>query len=338
MAYISTLIILTVLILILLFFYFSAMRKKSEDKSLLIMQEQINGLRQEMNQNFANFLNQFQQTTGSLNLRLDNAAAVIRDVSKSLGQLQEGTKQVMEIGKDISRLQEILRAPKPRGILGELFLEELLSQLYFPADSYRLQYEFKGGKKCDAILILGGKLLPIDAKFPLEDFQRILEAADKEERNRRRKEFFRRVKGHIDDIAEKYIHPEEGTFDFAFMYIPAENVYYEMITKEGDENLSAYSLKKKVIPVSPNSFYAYLQAILLGLRGLEIEKRASEILSYIQNLARELSRFREEFEILGKHITNAATKYQEVDKKFSRLEERFSQTQAISQEEQKPIP
>jgi DNA recombination protein RmuC len=252
--------------------------------------------------------------------------------------VEEGTRQVLEIGKDISRLQEILRAPKVRGILGELILEELLSQS-FPADAYRLQYEFKSREKCDAVLLLGGKLLPIDAKFPLEDFQRILDTDDREERRRRRKDFFRRVKGHIDDIARKYIRPEEGTFDFAFMYIPAENVYYEMIVKEeGEESLSSYALGKKVIPVSPNSFYAYLQAILLGLRGLEIEKRAEEVLSYIQNLSLELSRFRDDFEILGKHLTNALSKYQEVDKKFSRLEERFSQTRMLGKETKGYLP
>ncbi|MEO0117102.1 MAG: DNA recombination protein RmuC, partial [candidate division WOR-3 bacterium] len=267
------------------------------------------------------------------------AAAVIRDVSKSLGILQEGTRQVLEIGKEISRLQEILRAPKARGVLGELFLEELLTQLYFPADAYRMQYGFKSGEKCDAVLILGGKLLPIDAKFPLEGFKRILDTEEKDERKKRRREFSQQVKRHIDDIARKYIRPEEGTFDFALMYIPAENVYYEMIIKEeGEESLSSYALNKKVIPVSPNSFYAYLQAILFGLRGLAIEKRAEEILTSINNLSLEFSRFREDFETLGKHIANAFNKYQEVDKKISRLEERFSQTKTIGREEKISLP
>ncbi|MEO0102661.1 MAG: DNA recombination protein RmuC [candidate division WOR-3 bacterium] len=334
------LVILSGIIILLIFYLF--LKKESGIKpseSFQLMQEQISSLRQEMSQNFATFLNSLQQTTGQVNTRLDNAAAVIRDVSKSLGVLEEGTRRIREIGQDISRLQEILRAPKARGVLGELFLEELLSQLYFPADAYRMQYRFKSGEKCDAVLLLGGKLLPIDAKFPLEDFKRILDTEDKEERRRRRKEFFRQVKNHIDAIAQKYIRPEEGTFDFAFMYIPAENVYYEMIVKEeGEENPSSYALSKRVIPVSPNSFYAYLQAILLGLRGLAIEKRAEEILSYLSNLSLELSRFREDFETLGKHIANAFNKYQEADKKFSRLEEKFSQTKAIGREDKSSLP
>ncbi len=328
-------------ILILLFLYLFSLKRGREMKTgeiFQLFQEEIKALRTEMNQNFTNFLSSLQMTTGQMNTRLDNAALVIRDVSKSLGAVQEGTRQVLEIGKDISRLWEILRSPKPRGILGELILEELLSQVGFPAESYRFQYQFRDGKKCDAVLFIGNKILVIDAKFPLDEFRRILETEDKEERKRRRKEFFRQVKTHIDQIAEKYIRPEEETFDFAFMYIPAENVYYEMIAKEGEESLSNYSRKKRVFLVSPNSFYAYLQVIILGLRGLSLEKRTEEILSYLDNLTLEISRFREEFDLLGRHIANAFARYQEADKKFSRLEERFSQTQAIGKEKPPSLP
>ena len=206
--------------------------------------------------------------------RLDHAAKVVGEVQGSLGKLGEATQRVVEVGKDIQGLEQILKSPKVRGGLGETLLAELLSQM-LPQEHYTIQHLFKSGEKVDAAIRIGDRLVAVDAKFPLENFRRMLDEAEEDKRRPVRRQFVRDVKTRIDEIAKKYILPDEGTFDFALMYVPAENVYYEIIIKDetdaGDEPIAAYALAKRVVPVSPNSLYAYLQVIILGLRGLRIE-------------------------------------------------------------------
>jgi DNA recombination protein RmuC len=265
---------------------------------------------------------QLQKSTGDLNTRLDNAAKVVSEVSKGLGSLGEATKKVFDVGKDIASLQEILRSPKLRGGLGELFLGDLLAQILPPAH-FTIQYRFKSGEVVDAVIRLGQNLVPVDSKFPLENFRRVIEVSSEEERKVVKRKFLADVKKHIDAISGKYILPDEGTFDFALMYIPAENVYYELIIKdeaiETDKGLLNYSFAKRVIPVSPNSFYAYLQTILLGLKGMHIEERAQEILTNLARLAIDFRKFREEFDTVGKHITNTKSRYDDADKRLEKF-------------------
>lgn len=258
--------------------------------------------------------------TKTVGERLDSTTMVFGDVQKGLGQLLEATKQVYEVGKDISSLQEILRPPKLRGGFGELLLEELLKQILPPA-YYKLQHEFKSGEKVDAIIRLSNGLVPVDSKFPLEDFQRLSDAQSEEEQKIRRRDFVRNIKGHIDKVT-KYIQPDEDTFDFALMYIPAENIYYEIVTTD-EGNLHRYALEKKVIPVSPNSFYAYLQAIALGLKGLRIEESAREIIAYLGRLQSDFQRFQEDFQILGRHLSEARSKHDEADRKLGRFSDKL---------------
>jgi DNA recombination protein RmuC len=173
---------------------------------------------------------------------------------------------------------------------------------------------------------LGDSLVPVDAKFPLENFKRILETTGDEERTRAKRQFISDVKKHVDAIAAKYILPDEGTFDFALMYIPAENVYYETIIKDDapeDRSLSQYALGKHVIPVSPNSFYAYLQAIVLGLKGLKIEDRAKEIVAYLSRLQGDFQKFRDEFTLLGKHLGHAQASFQNADRRLEQFGQRL---------------
>jgi DNA recombination protein RmuC len=231
-----------------------------------------------------------------------------------------------EVGKDISSLSDILRAPKLRGGIGELLLGDLLSQMLSP-EHYKLQHSFSSGDRVDAVIILKVGMVPVDAKFPLESFQRIITSSEKEDQKKHKREFTHAVKGHIDSIAQKYILPDEGTFDFALMYIPAENVYYETIIKDealGEErSLLSYALERRVIPVSPNSFYAYLQAIALGLKGLQIEKKAQEIMQYLARIAGDFDRFKDEYDTLGGHIERARKKYDDVSKSLGRFEDKL---------------
>jgi len=247
-------------------------------------------------------------------------------IQQNLGELARTSHYMEEVGKEISGLSDLLRAPKLRGGIGELFLGDLLSQILSP-EQYKLQHTFRSGERVDAVIILKAGMVPVDSKFPLESFQRMMVVEDEEERKRHRREFVRSVKGHIDDIARKYILPDEGTFNFALMYIPAENVYYETIIRDealGEEkSLLNYALEKRVIPVSPNSFYAYLQAIALGLSGLQIEKRAQEIMRYLARLQGDFGRFKEDYETLGGHIERARKRYDEAEKKLGRFEDKL---------------
>ena len=329
----------------------SASGGRSVGEQTLFFMQQMDGLRQQvaesltqgmslMSQQMAQMTNQVSaqmgsvtqqlvQTTGQIGLRLDNATKVVGEVRQNLGELSKSAERILEVGKDISSLQEILRVPKLRGTLGELFLGDLLAQI-FPPNHFTLQYAFRSGEVVDAVIHLGQGLVPIDSKFPLENFRRVIESQGEEEKKASRKRFLIDLKRHIDLIATKYILPDEGTFDFALMYIPAENVYYETIIRDealgDDKSLSSYALARRVIPVSPCSFYAYLQAILLGLKGLRIEKSAQEIIQHLGRLQGDFSRFREDFEILGKHLNNTRNRYEEASKRLDRFGEKLSRS------------
>ncbi len=287
--------------------------------------EQLRGITEQVNR-------QLLDSSGEIGKRLDNAARVIGDVQKNIGELSEASRQIFEVGKNIATLQEILQPPKLRGGLGEQFLGELLSQV-LPPQFFTLQYMFLNGERVDAAVRLGERIVPIDSKFPLDNFKRIIECKTEEERKACQKVFYRDVKKHIDDIASKYIVPNEGTYDFALLYIPAENVYYETITKDdsfGEEKgILSYALKKKVIPVSPNLFYAYLQVIILGLKGLQIEKDTQKILALLASLKKDLGGFQEDFQLVGKHIVNSLNKFEDarrrLDKFIFKLEQIESQ-------------
>jgi DNA recombination protein RmuC len=290
------------------------------NKNVSLLTEQLKVINDQVHQQLHLVNQQLQNTNGQIGQRLDNAARVIGEVKENIGKLSKTSEQIYEIGKNISTLQEILRPPKLRGGLGEQFLGELLSQI-LPSEFFSLQYQFSSGERVDAIVKLGERLVPIDSKFPLDNFRRMIESKTEEERKVCQKVFFRDVKKHVDDIANKYIVPKEGTYDFALLYIPAENVYYETITKDesfGEEKgILNYALTKKVIPVSPNSFYAYLQVIILGLRGLKIEEHALEIQTLLIGLGKDLKDFQEDFRLVGKHINDAGNRF---DEARSRLE------------------
>ena len=275
----------------------------------------------EVNQRLQDGMALMQDAQKTMGQRLEDASRAVTEVHGQLGALGEATRRMEQVGRDISGLEQILRAPKIRGGFGETLLERLLAEI-LPTDAYRLQHSFRSGDKVDAAILVAGRLVPVDSKFPLENFRRMLEEPDEERRRPSRRAFLKDFRNRVDEIARKYIVPDENTFDFALMYIPAENVYYEVILRDeaGDDSLLGYALSRRVVPVSPNSFYAYLQVILLGLRGLRIEQNAREILGVLGRLQADAARLREHFDTLGRHITNAKNKYDETTTSLARLE------------------
>jgi DNA recombination protein RmuC len=271
----------------------------------------------------------------NINTRLDTANTTISEVQKKLGSLETATRNIHDIGKDISSLQQILQSPKLRGNLGEYLLEELLKSI-LPAQNFAMQHPFKDNTVVDAVIRLGESLVPIDSKFPLESFQRLITTEDPTDRKKFKKEFIRAVRAKIDEIASKYIQPAENTFDFAMMYIPAENVYYEIIINDfGEEEgykLFAYAMERHVIPVSPNSFYAYLTALVHGLKGLQSEKNAKQIMGELASVQTSFGKFYTEFSLVGKHLNNASEKFKDAQKRADKFNDKVGQITTIKSE------
>jgi DNA recombination protein RmuC len=221
---------------------------------------------------------------------------------------------MLERAKDLSRLEQALRPPKARGGFGELLLENLLRDR-LPPSAFQMQYGFSTGERVDAVVRAGTLLIPVDSKFPLDNYQRIVEAQSDEGRQLGEKAFGRDVRIHVDAIAAKYVRPDEGTSDFAFMYIPVEAVYYELACGKTAATLQ-YAHERRVFPMSPSTFTAYLQVIAFGLRGMQIEQRAQEVMAYVADLTRDFEKFQEDFEVVGKHLGNAQTKFASADKRL----------------------
>ena len=283
-----------------------------------------------------------QQITGQMAQRLsENAQSLqrasadtgklIADVNVRLGELGRSSQEILSLGQDIRGLQQIFQAPKIRGGLGEIALGSLLQQI-FPVEHFALQHAFRDGQTVDAVLRLPGGLVPIDSKFPLAAFRQMLDASVPEQKDRARRQFARDVRRHVDDIAAKYLRPSEGTLDFALMYIPAENVFYELIAHDeetGQDDIGAYAMKRRVIPVSPNTIYAYLQAIAYGFMGLRIEQRAREILKGLQQLNGDFGIFRESFLRAQRHLTNAQNAFVDAGERSERLHDRLQQFASV---------
>jgi DNA recombination protein RmuC len=243
-----------------------------------------------------------------------SAGKTATEIVDRLGKLDGTAAQMLARANDLARLEQALRPPKARGGVGELMLGNLLRDS-LPPDAFRLQHTFRTGERVDAVIKVD-KLVPVDAKFPLDNFERLVNADD-DERTLHERAFLRDVKGHVDAIGSKYILPAEGTYDFALMYLPAESVYYELVCGSGEAY--AYALSKRVFPVSPTTLHAYLLVITLGLKGLQIEQHAQEVMAYCGQLAKDFERFRGDFDVVGKHIQNAQSKYGEADRRLERL-------------------
>lgn len=284
--------------------------------------QQLNCVTQQVNERLRETSQALQDAHKTVGERLDSATKVFGDVKMSLGRLEETHKHIVDMNKNIASFQELLRAPKFRGEVGETLLGKLLEDI-LPHENIKLQHHFRSGDIVDAAIVIGQNLISIDAKFPLENFKRFSEINSEDERKSYYRAFIRDVKNRTDEVASKYILPDEDTFDFALMYIPAEAVYYQ-ISK--DEELSSYAKLKKVIFVSPNTFYAYLQALLYGLRGVNIQRNIQKIFAELARMQIDFSKFQDDFDLVGSHLSNATTKYSEARTKLGKFNERLNIT------------
>ena len=263
-----------------------------------------------------------QANTKQLNERLDTAARVIGDLKKNLGEMSE-------VGKGIRSLQEFLQSPKLRGNIGEQVLAEMIGQS-FPKNSFHLQHSFRSGVKVDAVLKTDAGYLCIDAKFPMENFTLMHKAATESERDRAKKDFITDVKKHLSDISKKYILPEEGTMDFALMYIPSEAVYYE-VANLGD--LMDFARRLRVYPVSPNTLYAHLQVLLLSFQGKELEQKSRQVFQLLRAIQKDYGKVEENLGTLGRHVNNAYNSMSTVSSTFTVLGQKLARTRDLGEGE-----
>jgi DNA recombination protein RmuC len=267
---------------------------------------------------------------GSLDGRLDSSqralGAGLAEATQVYGELQDRIGRVTEIATRMDKLAagvedlgRILTVPKLRGLMGEQTLEAMLRQV-LPPHLWSLQHRFTDGRTVDAVVRLGEALLPVDAKFPLESYRRLAEAGETLERAAAGRDFDRAVKAQVDEIASRYIRPDEGTVDFALMFIPAEGVYAEMLSgTAGTGQLLDMALSKRVLPVSPATIFAFLSVVASGLRGLDIQENTRELLRELSGAEQELHRAREDAAVLGRHLTNAAQKNGDLQRRLDSL-------------------
>jgi DNA recombination protein RmuC len=257
---------------------------------------------------------QITSTTKEINDRLSEAARYMMGVQQELGKMQE-------IGRNMKDLQDFLRSPKLRGNIGEQVLRDLLQQM-IPKKHFELQHGFKSGEKVDAIVKTKNGLIPIDSKFPMENFNRASKS-EGDERARLLNEFAKDVRKHVSSIARKYILPGEGTVDFALMYVPSEAIYYEILV---NTDLQQYGIDQKVYMVSPNTFYYFLQTIMLSLEGEKVEERAKQVLQALKGIQQDTRKFGADLAVVSGHLTRAKNSMDTADSNYSKLAGKIEST------------
>jgi DNA recombination protein RmuC len=298
--------------------------KKEDPQSLLLLQNQIAELNRTIDAKLGESAKAINDSTNKAFTQATESTRLIREITQELAKVGEGQRQVVSIADNLKNLQDILKNPKQRGVLGEYYLETVLKNV-LPPNGYKMQHPFKDGTIVDAVVITKDGLIPVDSKFSLENYNRILESSDKVERERYENAFANDLKTRIDETA-KYVKPEEGTLDFAFMFIPSEAVYYDLLInkvgaiKSNNVNLIEYAAgKKKVMVVSPTTFLAYLQTVMQGLKALHIEEAAQKIGERVNELGKHLLSYDEYMQKVGKNLTTTVSAYNSAGKEFGKI-------------------
>jgi len=293
------------------------------DQSMLLLQNQMAELAKVIDTKLGESQREINTAIRS---QFSESQRLVKDITEELTSVKEANKQVIGFADQLQSLQDILKNPKQRGVLGEYYLETVLQNVLAPG-GFQMQYKFEDGEIVDAVVFLDKKrILPVDSKFSLENYNKILESRDPSERERLEKIFKQDLKNRIDETA-KYIRPKEGTMDFAFMFIPSEAIYYDLLVnqvgavKTSTRDLVEYAfVQKKVVIVSPTSFLAYLQTVRQGLRSLEIEERATEIIKRVGELGRHLGNYDGYMQKLGVSLKTTVNHYNTAHKELGKVD------------------
>ena len=321
-----TIIILGIILLLNLWLVFQLIKKKEEPKEngegMKLLLTQLNELSRTVDQKMSDTNKMVNE---SVRNQFGESAKLIREVTEGLTKLDETNRQVVSFADQLQSLQDILKNPKQRGVLGEYYLETLLKNV-LPPGSYQMQYSFADGDIVDAVVFVKDKIIPVDSKFSLENYNRIIEEKNEAEKEKLEKAFVADLKNRITETA-KYIKPSEGTMDFAFMFIPHEAIYYDLIVnkigslKEDSESLIQRAASKHhVLIVSPTSFLAYLQTVLQGLNALHIEEKAVEIIKRVEELGRHLKSYEEYYSKLGNSLSTTINHYNTGYKELGKID------------------
>jgi len=302
-----------------------------EDTTSLLIQQQLQDLRSTLDRRLGDTSKSMQD---SVHRQLTESTKIVRDVSEELAKLGETNRQVIGFAEQLKQLQDVLKNPKQRGILGEYYLETVLQNV-LPPNSFQMQYAFKNGEIVDAVVFVKDKVIPVDSKFSLENYNRLVAARDDTERATHEKAFINDLKLRITETA-KYIRPSEHTMDFAFMFIPSEGVYYDLLSNTisgGEENLIQRAAGKyKVIIVSPTSFLAYLQTVLQGLKALEIEEKAKDIIKNVEKLGTHIGKYEEFYKKLGTSLGTTVNHYNTAYKELGKIDKDVAKISGSSAE------
>ena len=295
-----------------------SLNNKQDDKTFMVFQQQLGQIQSQLQSGLT-------ESSRVIQEQFKASTDIVKEVTEKLTKIDDTNKQVMGFAEQLQSLENILKNPKQRGILGEYYLETLLKNTFHPGQ-YQMQYQFKNGESVDAIVRVKDKLIPIDSKFSLENYNKIIEEKNQSKKEQLQKDFKQDLKNRIDETS-KYIRPEEGTMDFAFMFIPSEGIYYDLLVnqvgalKVNTRDLIEYAFRKKrVIIVSPTSFAAYLQTVLQGLRSLQIEESVKDIIKRIEALSKHLFAYDSYFKKLGSNLSTTVGSYNTASKELKKID------------------
>jgi len=322
-----------------LIFEIRSLKKPADDNGQKLMLDVIENLRKSIQENESTHRKELQErfdiitksmtehqhrSVETLQKQFGQSAKIIEDVTKKLTKLDETNKQVVNFAEQMKSLENILKNPKQRGILGEYFLDNLLANV-LPPSQYQMQYKFKNGEIVDAAIFFKDKIIPVDAKFSLEKYNLLMQETDKIRRDQLEKDFKKDLKDRIDETS-KYIRPSESTTDFALMFIPAEGIYYNLLVYNvgtvelNTQDLVEYAFKKHVIIVSPTSFFAYLETVLQGLKAMKMEESVKEIIKRVEDLGRHLNSYETYMDKVGSNLGTTVNMYNQAAKEFRKID------------------
>ncbi len=293
--------------------------KDTDSKGFGFLQKEIQNLRDSFDTKIGATT---KEINASVQRQLTESSKIVREVTEGLTKLDETNKQVIGFADQLKQLQDVLKNPKQRGVLGEYYLETVLKNV-LPPSSYQMQYTFKNNEIVDAVVFVKEKIIPIDSKFSLENYNRLIEA-DERDKPSLEKAFVNDLKLRITETA-KYIKPSEGTMDFAFMFIPSEGIYYDLLTNkvgtsENENLIQRAAGKYKVIIVSPTSFLAYLQTVLQGLKAMQIEETAQDIIKNVEKLGKHIGKYEDYYEKLGNTLATTVNHYNAGYKELGKID------------------